>query len=123
MARPRVPINWEIFDALCTVHATLREIAGYFRCSVDTIERACVREKRQTFAEYSELLQGAGICSLRRAQWSKAMSRGGDTRMLIHLGEQYLDQRRKSDLTTAGQAMPAGHVTQVWEIGDRRIEF
>ncbi len=44
--------------------------------------------------------------SLRRNQWKKAEK--GDTRMLIHLGEQWLDQRRKQDITSKGEAISQG---------------
>jgi hypothetical protein len=93
MARPRIQINWEDFDKLCVMQATLTEIAAWFECSVDTIERAVKREKKMSFAEYFASKKGRGKISLRRRQYEVAMS--GNVSMLIWLGKQYLDQSEK----------------------------
>lgn len=93
MARPRIEINWVEFDKLCGIQCTLREIASWFECSEDTIERAVEREKEMRFADYFEQKKGKGKISLRRKQYEVAMS--GDRSMLIWLGKQYLNQSDK----------------------------
>jgi hypothetical protein len=93
MARPRISIHWEEFDKLCAMQATQEEIASWFRCSVDTIERAIKREWRVGFAEYYAQKATPGKISLRRKQWDMALK--GDRTMLIWLGKQHLKQSEK----------------------------
>jgi len=66
MARPRVQIDWKLFEGFCQMQCTLWEIASYFNCSEDTVERR-VREKYGVgFAEYFAKKRIAGLMSLRR---------------------------------------------------------
>ncbi len=90
MARPRIEIDWSDFDKLCVMQATLEEIASWFGCSVDTIERAVKRKAKMGFAEYFTQKAGRGRVSLRRKQYEMALA--GDRTMLIWLGKQYLKQ-------------------------------
>lgn len=97
--RPPIVINWQIFDALCGVQATLTELAGHFGCSEDTIERAVQRDHGMGFAEYFAQKRGKGLLSLRRKQFALAL--GGDRTMLIWLGKQHLGQREPIAITGA----------------------
>jgi len=97
MARPRIEIDWEQFKKLCFMQATLEEIAGWYDCSVDTIERAVKREKKMGFADYYKKESAGGKVSLRRKQHEIALS--GNTTMLIWLGKQYLGQKDKTELS------------------------
>lgn len=74
---------------------TLEEIAGWFDCSVDTIERACKREKKLGFAEYYRQKSKKGHVALRRVQMQKALD--GNPTLLIWMGKQYLDQKDKTE--------------------------
>ena len=65
--RPRKDIDKTNFEKLCGLFCTLDEIAGFFDCSEDTIERWCKREYEQSFAEISAKKRGLGKISLRRA--------------------------------------------------------
>lgn len=65
--RPRKEIDKTNFEKLCGLFCTLDEIAGFFDCSEDTIERWCKREYKQSFAEISAKKRGLGKISLRRA--------------------------------------------------------
>ena len=65
--RPRKEIDKSNFEKLCGLFCTLDEIAGFFDCSEDTIERWCKREYKQSFAEISAKKRGLGKISLRRA--------------------------------------------------------
>lgn len=94
MARPKIELNWDEFDKLCAIQCTQREIADWFDCSIDTIERAVVREKKTPYADYYEQKASKGKISLRRQQWQLAMK--GDKTMLIWLGKQYLDQNERA---------------------------
>lgn len=84
--RKPIPIDWEQFDKLCVIHCTLREIASWFGCSEDTIERTVKRAHNVNFAEYFEQKSAKGKISLRRAQFQNAMS--GNVVMQIFLGKQ-----------------------------------
>lgn len=65
--RPRKDIDKSNFEKLCGLFCTLDEIAGFFDCSEDTIERWCKREYKQSFAEISAKKRGLGKISLRRS--------------------------------------------------------
>ena len=65
--RPRKDIDKANFEKLCGIFCTLDEIAAFFGCSPDTIERWCKREYKEDFAEISRKKRGLGKISLRRA--------------------------------------------------------
>ena len=96
LGRPRIEIDFKRFEEFCVVQSTLEEIAGWFDCSPDTIERRVAEHylddegNGRTFADVSEGLRGKGKTSLRRAQFQRALK--GSDRMLIHLGKQYCGQ-------------------------------
>ncbi len=98
--RPLTQIDWKQFAKLCAMQATLREIAAWFECSEDSIERAVRREHEMRFAEYHAQKAVKGLYAIRRKQYEVAMS--GDRVMLIWLGKQYLDQSNKDELTGKG---------------------
>ena len=93
MGRPRAVIDWKIFNGLCEIQCTEKEIATVFHVSPDTIERACQREKGMTFAEYFAQKREDGRVSLRRKQWKLA---DRNAAMAIFLGKNYLGQAEKS---------------------------
>ena len=98
MARPRKEINWEIFEGLCSIQCTRREIADVLGCSEDTIKRAVKREKGVTFEEYAQKFAAKGKVSLRRKQYELALA--GNVTMLVWLGKQYLEQKEKQEFST-----------------------
>ena len=100
--RPRIEIDFKKFEEFCVVQSTIEEIAGWFGCSVDTIERRVAEHyldedgKGRTFADVFESLRGKGKMSLRRAQFQRALK--GSDKMLIHLGKNYCGQSEKSEI-------------------------
>lgn len=90
MARRRVEIDKEQFEKLCELQCTETEIAGWFSCSADTIERWCKREYKIGFAEVFAQKRGKGKIALRRYQFQLAEKNAA---MAIWLGKQYLDQK------------------------------
>jgi len=88
-----IQLDWEEFDKLCAMQATLEEIASWFDCSADTIERAVKRDQGMKFAEYFAQKSGKGKISLRRVQWQLALK--GNVAMVIFLGKNYLGQSDK----------------------------
>jgi AraC-like DNA-binding protein len=90
MARPKIQIDKGAFENLCKLQCTLEEIAGWFGCSEDTIERWCKREYNANFASVFGEKREAGRISLRRAQFKLAER---SAPMAIFLGKQYLGQK------------------------------
>lgn len=95
MGRPKIEIDPEQFEKLCSLCATLVDIAGWFNCSEDTIERFCKREYEETFAEVFKKKSAKGRVSLRRKQMEVALN--GNVTMLIWLGKQFLGQADKTE--------------------------
>lgn len=93
--RPRKEIDKEAFIKLCGGMHTLDEIADFFDCSSDTVERWCKRTFKKTFAETFKRYSAKGKRSLRRWQFEAAQS--GNVTMLIFLGKQYLGQKDNPD--------------------------
>lgn len=99
MARPRIEIDKEQFQKLCAIQCTEEEIASWFRCSVDTIERFCKREFKMSFAESFKTWSADGKISLRRTQFRMAET---NCSMAIWLGKQYLGQKDQQDIQISG---------------------
>ena len=93
VGRPQISIDWAMFDKLCAIQCSQREIAAWFNCSEDTIDRAVTREKKMGFAEYFEQKRSPGKIAIRRKQYEVAMN--GSVPMLIWLGKQWLGQSEK----------------------------
>lgn len=88
--RPRIEIDKTNFIKLCEIQCTLSEIAGFFDCSEDTIERWCKREFEETFADVFKKHSAKGKISLRRYQFRLAEKSAA---MAIFLGKNLLGQK------------------------------
>lgn len=95
MGRPRIKIDQEEFEKLCAIQCTEEEIAGWYKCSVDTIERFCEKTYKISFAEVYKRLSATGKMSLRRSQFRIAET---NPTMAIWLGKQYLGQKDRNDI-------------------------
>lgn len=93
--RPKLEFDWELFDKLCGLQCTKREIAEVMELSEDTIDRRCITERGVNFAVHWDQKASIGRVSLRRKQFEIAM--GGNIVMLIWLGKQLLGQSDKLD--------------------------
>lgn len=93
--RPRKEINEEQFIKLCAIQCTEEEIANWFDCSVDTLERWCKRELEMTFADAYKRFSANGKVSLRRWQYNMAEH---NCTMAIWLGKQWLGQRDQTEV-------------------------
>ena len=89
--RPRIEIDENNFKKLCAIQCTLEEIASFFDCSVDTVERWCERTFGMGFAESYKKYSQNGKISLRR--WQIQAAKKGNVSMLIWLGRQWLGQK------------------------------
>ena len=98
MARPRIEIDKKQFEQLCSLQCTKSEIASFFDCSEDTIERWCQREYKVNFAVIFAQKRGLGKISLRRSQFRMAET---NPSMAIWLGKQYLGQREQQEVSVS----------------------
>lgn len=90
MGRPEIKIKKEDFEKLCALQCTEEEIAGFYDCSVDTINNWCKKTYDETFSETYKKKSAKGKMSLRRYQFKLAER---NAIMAIFLGKQYLGQR------------------------------
>lgn len=97
--RPRKEIDKDFFENLCGLQCTKEEVASFFDCSEDTIERFCKREYGESFAVVFSKKRERGKISLRRTQWKLAEK---SATMAIFLGKQYLDQSDKIETRISG---------------------
>lgn len=96
--RPKIEIDKEQFEKLCSIQCTLVEIACFFNCSEDTIEKWCKREYKMNFSDVFRMKRCIGQISLRRTQFQMAEH---NTTMAIWLGKQYLGQKDKQEVEVA----------------------
>ena len=108
MGRPRIELDQKQFESLCGMQCTLAEIASYFQCSEDTVERWCKRTYELTFADAFKKYSVKGKMSLRRSQFKIAET---NATMAIWLGKQYLQQ---SDMPKDEKADDTGVMGQMW---------
>ena len=92
MGRPKVEIDKEEFENLCLMQCTEIEIAGFFKCSDDTVNNWCKETYGDTFSEVFKRYSAPGKISLRRTQFKQAKT---SVPMSIWLGKQYLGQTDK----------------------------
>jgi len=95
VGRPNIEFNWEEMEKLCIIQATCREIALWFQCHEDTVERAVKKKFGINFAQWVAQKHVKGKVSLRRRQHEVAHN--GSVAMLIWLGKQHLGQADKSE--------------------------
>lgn len=87
MARPQIPIEPDEVFKLAALGCKVEEIADFFDCSADTINRRFAPELTKGRADLRK--------SLRR--WQLDAARKGNVTMLIWLGKQMLGQKDKSE--------------------------
>jgi hypothetical protein len=96
-AAPRVrDIDKNMVWKLATMMCSYKEIGDIFGLGESTV--------RRHFGSLIEQAYSIGRRSLRRAQFQKALE--GDTRMLIFLGKQYLQQKDTPTETETVQPLP-----------------
>jgi AraC-like DNA-binding protein len=96
VGRPKIEINEDQLEKLSSILCTMEEMASFFGCSVDTLER--------NFADTIKKGKDKGRMSLRRLQFEKAQS--GNTTMLIWLGKQLLGQKDKIETSENNDPLP-----------------
>jgi hypothetical protein len=107
VGRPKKEIDRKDFESLCAIQCTLEEIVAFFDnklggCSKDTIERWCLREYKDSFANVSRLKRQLGKISLRRHQMRLAEK---SSAMAIFLGKNMLGQKENFEEKTDNSAL------------------
>ena len=92
--RPPKEIEKGQFEKLCSLQCTEEDIADFYDCSVDTVNRWCKKQYGATFAEVYKKRSIYGKVSLRRIQFALAEKSAA---MAIFLGKQYLGQKDTDD--------------------------
>ena len=93
--RPKFIIDWDIFDNLCFIQCTLKEICQVLRCSEDTIERRVKQEKGMSFAEYYQQKKGLGKLHLRRLMMRQAEK---NPAIVIFMAKNHLGMSDRQDI-------------------------
>lgn len=113
MGRPQINIDQSDFEKLCVMQCTKTDIANWFECSEDTIERWCKRTYGETFAVVFAQKREKGKVSLRRMQWKSAEA--GNVTMQIFLGKQYLGQKDQQGIEIAESKDKFAEVMDMWK--------
>lgn len=98
MGRPKKEIDKTQFEKLCGLQCTKEEIAGFFECSDETLEKWVKRTYGCHFLEVFTQKRCTGKISLRRAQWRMAET---IPTMAIWLGKQYLGQADRQEIAVS----------------------
>ena len=93
--RPKFIIDWDIFDNLCFIQCTLKEITQVLRCSEDTIENKVKQEKKVGFSEYYQQKKGLGKLHLRRLMMRQAEK---NPAIVIFMAKNHLGMRDVQDI-------------------------
>jgi hypothetical protein len=91
MARPEIPIDWDLVDELLKADCTGSQIAPHFHMHPDTFYDRVKQKHGVCLTVYSRLKKDQGDSLLKAKQFEKAMA--GDNSMLIWLGKNRLKQR------------------------------
>lgn len=111
MGRPKIEIDPVQFEKLCAIQCTKEEVASWFGCSEDTIEKFCARQYKETFTAVYKRHSGKGKVSLRRNQFKLAET---NVTMAIWLGKQYLGQTEQIEThNTFEDLRPLGEMLKI----------
>lgn len=109
--RPRIELDSAEIEKLCRLNCTMDEIAAFFGCSTDTIERRMKEDEDLKLA--IERGRATGKISLRRKQF-QILEDSNSASMAIWLGKQLLGQRDNLDVTT--ESKDKSSVTKAMEL-------
>lgn len=89
MARPRKEIDQKIFENLCGIQCSEKEICEVLEVTDKTLSAWCKRTYNESFSEVRDKKQAKGKIALRRYQLELAKK---NATMAIWLGKQWLGQ-------------------------------
>lgn len=89
--RPKAKIDWGLVDRLLIAGANGVSIAARLGIDQETLYKACVRDNKMGFSDYSQQKRQIGDDMILSKQFDVAME--GNTSMLIFLGKARLGQQ------------------------------
>ena len=95
MARPNKEFSKKVFEGLCSIMCTEKEICSFFETTDKTLNKWCKREYGMGFSDIYKIKSQNGRISIRRLQFKSAEK--GNPSMLIWLGKQYLGQSEETE--------------------------
>lgn len=97
--RPKVIIDWKLFETQCELQCTLREIAAYFNCSEMTIERKVKEHYGRCFVDVFRRKRQGGLLSLRVSLFNLGKK---DGRVAVFLAKNWLGMADKQETVLTG---------------------
>jgi len=93
--RPPIIINWGKVDKMLQAHCTGTQVAASLSIHPDSLYRACEKDHKIGFAEYSRQKKETGVTLLKVTQFQTALK--GSIPMQIFLGKNYANQKDKPE--------------------------
>lgn len=97
--RPKINIDYKQLEGFCLIQCSLAEIATFFNCSEDTIERRVKEHFGVTFAEYFSKKRIGGLISLRRNLFKLS---GKNAAVAIFLAKNWLGMADRQEIEHSG---------------------
>ncbi len=101
--RPKINIDYKQLESFCLIQCSLAEIATFFNCSEDTIERRVKEKFGVSFAEYFSKKRIGGLISLRRNLFKLSEKNAA---VAIFLAKNWLGMADKTEVEHAGGEKP-----------------
>jgi len=109
----KINIDWKEFEAQCAMQCTLREIADYFNCSEDTIERRVREHYNCGFADIFKRKRVKGLMSLRASLFKLGGKQGN---VAIFLAKNWLGMKDRQEIEHSG------HILSEADISDKDLQ-
>lgn len=106
--RHKIIIDFKELERLCHIQCTEEEIAEWFHCSVDTIERRIKEKTNGSFAEFFAKHRTQGKIALRRNLFRLSEKHPS---MAIFLAKNWLGMKDTQELVGAGGGPVNVHIT------------
>lgn len=92
----RIKIDWAEVDKLLEVQCNGLMIASALGINEETLYDRTKREKNMSWSDYAAQGKAKGAKKLLQRQWTRALNGTGADKMLIHLGEKYIEEQKKT---------------------------
>ncbi len=117
--RPKINIDWKQFETYCEAQCTLREIADYFNCSQDTIERKVKQHYNCGFSDIFKRKRQKGLMSLRANLFRLAEKHPV---MAIFLAKNWLGMKESVEHTGEGGGPVKAEITVLSDTAKKLTE-